>query len=100
MRFCHHVERLKVEVNMKRVVVLSGCVLLLVGCQESSDMGGMGSESDATRGSQIQDRAYRGATNLQGDSGAFTNQNQTNIGLQRSPGTHGGTAAPNGQPRE
>lgn len=85
---------------MLKVVLLGSCVLLLVGCQQSSDTGGMGSEADATRGSEIQDRAYRGATNFQGDSGAFTNQNQTNSGVQRRPGTHGGTAAPNGGSRE
>lgn len=85
---------------MIRIALFGTCVLLLVGCQESSDRGGMGSESDATRGSEIQDRAYRGATNFQGDSGAFTNQLQTNTGVQRSPGTHGGTAAPSGVPRQ
>jgi len=72
------------EVAMKRFFIILASGTFLAGCSPpGSDRGGMGSESDATRGSTVQDRAYRGATNFPGDSGAFTNP--VNPGAQSAP---------------
>ena len=85
---------------MRRLMIVAAAAVL-AACSPSSDKGGLGSESDATRGSDIQDRAYRGGTNFPGDSGAFmSDTNATNFGVQRSLGAQDGTASPAGDPKD